>query len=45
MQKYVNSYAIVLNKTVLLAKHKHSNLIVLEAKYVSLKVSRESVQQ
>ena len=38
MQEYVNRNAIVLNKTALLAKLKHSDMIVLEAKYVSLKI-------
>ena len=37
MQKYINSYAMLLNKTVLLAKLEHSDMTVLDAKYVSLK--------
>ena len=43
-KKYVNSYVILLNKTVLPAKHELSNMIVLKAKYVSLKMSHESIQ-
>ena len=35
---------MLLNKTVLLAKLKYSDMIVLDTKYVSLKMSRESIQ-
>ena len=35
---------MLLNKTVLLAKLKQSDMIVLDAKYVSLKMTGESIQ-